>query len=109
MNPITRKRNSDAKKGHKGYGRPLTDDERAKISKALSGRKLSEEHKTNLSIAHKKSEFAVQTSKANIRKAYEKNVGRQRSDETKEKIRNKMVGVFKGKHWKIVNGKRVWE
>ena len=53
-NPITLKNSSAARKGHPYYGRPLTKEERKKISDALKGRKFSEEHKKKLSEAKKR-------------------------------------------------------
>jgi hypothetical protein len=108
MNPLTRKNNSESKKGHPYHGRPLTEEEIDKIRNALVGRKLSEEHKQKLSKAHKDSQIAMETTLENLKKAHETNTGRSRPDETRNKISKKMTGVFKGKHWKIVDGKRVW-
>ena len=108
LNPLTRKHNSISKMGHPYHGRPLTDVERQKISKALTGRQLTEEHRKKLSESRKNSKVAVETSRANLAKAHKRNVGKHRSDETKQKIREIMIGVHKGKHWKLVDGKRVW-
>ena len=47
-NPLTRKHGSQAKMGHPYWGRPLTLEERKKISDKLTGRPLSEEHKAKL-------------------------------------------------------------
>jgi hypothetical protein len=52
-NPLSRKHNSESKKGHEYWGRPLTSEEREKISKALKGRHRSEEHRKHLSEALK--------------------------------------------------------
>ena len=35
-------------------------------------------------------------------------IGHEVSAETREKIREKLKGVHKGKSWKIEGGKRVW-
>lgn len=54
MNELSRIHNSESKKGHRPYRtRPLTEEEREKISNAHKGRKLSEEHRRKLSEAHK--------------------------------------------------------
>lgn len=108
MNPLTRMHNSESKKGHAYYGRPLTEDEKDKIRKANTGRKFTEEHKKKLSEAHKSSNVAKEQSVINLQKAQESNRGKQRSEKTKELIREKMIGVHKGKRWKIEKGKRVW-
>lgn len=55
-----------------------------------SGKNLSKEHKKKLSLAHK---------------------GKKLSDETKNKMSKSHLGkhtTAKGKHWKIINGTRVW-
>ncbi len=52
MNPLTRIHNSESKKGHPFRGRPLTLEERKKISDANKGLKRSEETKKKLSEAH---------------------------------------------------------
>lgn len=108
LNPLTRKHGSDAKKGHPYWGRPLTDEEREKISAALRGKKLSDEHRAKLSAAHRNSKLAMEKSMQNIRKATQANLGSHHSEETKEKIRTKLTGVHKGQSWKLVDGKRVW-
>ena len=79
MNPLTRKNISDSKKGHPYWGRPLTEEERKKISDALKGREFSEEHRKKLSESHK---------------------GKKPSEKNLE--------MTKGKHWKMEGGKRVW-
>ena len=108
LNPITRMNNSKSKMGHPYHGRLLTEEERNKISKALAGRTLSESHKKKLSDAHKNSEKAKEASKTSIKKAQFANLGRKRTDETKEKIRQKLIGKHKGKRWKVIDGKRIW-
>lgn len=108
MNPLTRKNNSDSKKGHPYHGRALTEEERDKIRKAMSGRKLTGEHKKKLSDAHKNSPKAHAASEQSIRKAIQTNIGKPRTDKIKNKIRERMIGVHKGKHWKNVDGKRIW-
>ena len=108
LNPLTREHNSSSKMGHKYYGRPLTDEERAKISMANKGRKLTEEQRERLSIARKNSPIAIKASQDNIKKAHKANAGTPRSETTKQKIREKLIGVHKGKHWTTVDGKRVW-
>lgn len=87
----TKRKISEANKG-KNKGKPHSEEWKMKISEANKGRKLSEEHKNKLSEANK---------------------GHRVSDETKMKISEAMKGKNKGKstwnkgkHWRIVNGKR---
>ena len=108
LNPLTRKHNSSSKKGHSYYGRPLTEEEKDKIRKANKGRLLTDEHKKKLSKVHRESKTALKSSLINLKKAHEANIGRICSEETREKIRQKLLNKHKGKHWKVVDGKRVW-
>lgn len=50
----------------------------------------------------------LETSRQNIKKAQQANIGSHHSNETKEKIRARLTGIHKGKRWKTVDGKRVW-
>ena len=86
-NELTRKHNSESKKGHKSYLKKHTEETRKKISDAHKGKIITEETRKKISEIHK---------------------GHEVSDETKEKIRKKMTGKLKGKKWKIEGGKRVW-
>ena len=94
MNPLSRKKNSESKKGHPYYGRPLTAEEREKIRQANLGRKASAETRKNLSESHKNSEKARRAAVENLKKARQANIGK--------------PGANKGKTWKCENGKRVW-
>lgn len=80
----------------------LTREEHSKIdskckrhSEAMKGKCHSEETKQKMSEAHK---------------GINKGKGKPRSEETKKKISESMKGNqnAKGKHWKLVDGKRVW-
>lgn len=66
------------------YGRIYTDEERARRSKALSGRTLTEEHKYNISqgLLNMDSEVAVERS----RKLSEAGKGRRHTKESKHKM-----------------------
>lgn len=63
----TRKRIGDAQRGEKNhaFGKPLTEEHRAKVSAAMQARVLSDEHKRRIGAAHR---------------------GRPKSDETKRKL-----------------------
>lgn len=104
LNPLTRQHLSSSKKGHKYWGRPLTDEERKKISDANKGRQFTDEHRRALSESHKGKSLSKET----IQKIADKNKGKKRSEESKQKMREKALGRFKGKKWKIEGGKRVW-
>lgn len=78
------------------------------------GKKLSGEHKRKLSEAKKgkkRKPFSNDT-KQKISEARKKQtapmLGKLHSEETKRKMSKAMKGIHKGKHWKLVDGKRVW-
>lgn len=52
LNPITRKKNSESKKGHKCYLKNHSEETKKKLSEMKKGKKLSEEHKKKISEAH---------------------------------------------------------
>lgn len=93
-------------KGHSAWNKgkkigPRSEEIKKKISKSNMGKHLSEETKLKISEACKgKSSFQ----------------GKHHSEETKKKISELLKGKhkgedrgkLKGKHWKLVDGKRVW-
>ena len=84
-----RKKMSEANKGRKRG--PCTEETKRKISEARKVEHLSEEWKRKISETLK---------------------GRQLSEETRNKMSEAWKGkpklYLKGKHWKLVDGKRVW-
>lgn len=104
MNPLTRIHNSKSKMGHPYRGRPLTEEERKKISVALTGKKLSEEHKRKLSEAHKGKKLSPE----HIEKVRQSKIGFSFSEESREKMSQSHKGLLTGKHWKMEGDKRVW-
>lgn len=95
----TRKKISEANKGNsKALGHKVSEEAKKKMSESHKGKttwnkgkKISEEHKKKLSEALKG-----------------KNKGKVLSEESKKKMSEAHKGIFKGKHWKLVDGKRVW-
>lgn len=76
-------------------------------SKAMKGRKFSEEHKKKISESLKGKKnplYGKHPSEEAKKKMSEAKKGHQVSEETKKKISE----YRKGKHWKLVDGKRVW-
>ena len=105
----TRRKLSESHKGIPGYwkGKHHSEEHKRKISEAEKGKHISEEHKRKISEAHKGRKFSDKA----IRKMSEThkgktpwNKGKHCSEETKIKISE----VLKGKHWKLIDGKRVW-
>ena len=110
----TRRKLSEINKGvnHHNYGKHLSEETKRKISEMnkgkhiptnkfntdyWKGKKFSEEHKRKLSEAKK--------GKPSCRK------GVKLSEETKRKISKAFTGENNpnyGKHWKIINGKRIY-
>ena len=109
-NPLTRKQLSETKRGI-----VFTAEHRKKISETLkgqpgtfTGKHHSEETKSKLSVIAKN-------------RATNPMSGKHHSEDTKNKIRQKLTGqkrtdafkekdrkIFKGKHWKVIDGKRTW-
>ena len=89
-------------KAHKGKKR--SEETRKKISESMKGHQVSEEYKKKLSEAKKGKKFSEEHKK----KLSESMKGHQVSSETRNKIAESKKGKYKGKHWKLVDGKRVW-
>lgn len=68
------------------------------------GKKLSDEHKRKIGEVHKGQHLSEET-KAKLSEAFK---GRHFSEEAKLKMAEAKKGLYKGKHWKLVDGKRVW-
>lgn len=98
-----------------GGGRcKYSEETRLKMSKALKGIHLSEEHKRKISEAKKGKPSwnkGIPCSEEHKRKLSESMKGKHLSEETKIKISNTQKGKTswnKGQHWKIENGKRIY-
>lgn len=91
----TKKKLSEAFKGHS-----VSEEAKKKISEGNKGKHLSKEAKRKISKANKGAKMSEEAK----RKISEASTGRPVSVETKQKISE----AFKGKHWKLVDGKRVW-
>ena len=100
----TKKKISESQKGKNNYGKHFSEEHRIKISNALKGKKVSQETKDKLSkalLGRKRSEEV-------IKNFSEKMKGHITSDETRRKISEANKGKVKGRHWKLINGIRVW-
>ena len=125
------KKISEAMKGktpwNKGkHCKPLTEEHKRKLSEANKGKKrgpLSEEHKRKLSEAHKgkpawnkgKSGYLSEEHKRKLSEAHKGhkawNNGKKMPEELVKKNSDSHKGQtpwWKGKHWKLVDGKRVY-
>ena len=88
---------SAANKGKPSWnkGKHLSEETKAKLSAAKKGKKRSEEWRAKIGAAHKGKHWNL-------------------SEETKAKLsaaqkgNQNAKGKFKERHWKLVNGKRVW-
>lgn len=81
----------------------LSEETKKKMSESAKGRKMSDEAKAKMSETKKN------MSEETRKKLSEINKGKKHSDETKKKIGEASKGRnswSKGKHWKLVNGKR---
>ena len=150
----TRRKLSDANKGHKvseeakrkisdaNKGKPSnykgkhrSEETKRKLSEAIKGHTVSEETKRKIAAAmkgkpsnHKGKQLSEETkrkiaetlkgqpspnkgkhlSDEQRRKISDAKKGKHCSEETKRKIAEAMAGKRAGKHWKIVDGKRIW-
>ena len=128
----TRKKISKALKGKKAYemteetkikisealkgreGNHFSEESKKKISEALKGRHLTEETRRKISKALKgkiSNRKGCKLSEETRRKMSESHKGIRPSEETRWKRRESLKGhstSLKGKHWKVVDGKRVW-
>ena len=127
----TRKKISKALKGKKPYERteetrrkvsealkgkhhPISEETKRKISEALKGKKLSEEHRRKLSEANKgkiSNRKGCKLTEETKRKMSESHKGIHPSEETNRKRSESLKGhstSLKGKHWKLVDGKRFY-
>lgn len=101
----TRKKLSEINKGNKySLGHKVSEEHKKKISEANKGhnkgKKMSEEQKKKLSKAHK--------GKTNSEEARKKMSKSHKGLKFSEDRKKKMSEAKKGKHWKLVDGKRVW-
>lgn len=87
MSEEQKKKLSEAQKGK--HSKPHSEETKRKLSKAHKGKKLSEEHRKKLSEVGKGNTNAL---------------GKKRTEEQKKKLSE----IYRGKHWKVVDGKRVW-
>lgn len=120
VSEATRRKLSEINKGmnHYNYGKHLSDETKRKISESEKGKKLSEEQKRNHSEVMKgrtpwnKGKPAWNRGKSTPeeikKKISEANKGRHISKEARKKMSEAKKGKYKGKHWKLINGKRVW-
>ena len=118
----TIRKRSEALKGHK-----VSEETRKKISEANKARVISDEWRRKMSENHKGME-GKKHSEYSKKKMSEAAKGRTFSEETRKKLseahkgrtsfwkgkhlseetKRKKSEVMKGKHWKLVDGKRVW-
>lgn len=109
-------------KGYKGYkhseeaknkmseshkGKKMSEEAKKKISEFRKDKTLSEETKRKMSKYQRGKKLSEETKK----RISESQKGRKVSEKTKNKISNSHKGVpsgTKGKHWKFVDGKRVY-
>lgn len=91
-------------------GKKWSEEAKIKMSKSHKGQKLSEEHKRKISEAHKGVSSHMKGKKHSEetkRKMSEARKGQKREPHSEE-TKRKLSEANKGKHWKLVDGKRVW-
>lgn len=84
----------------KGKPKTKSEETKKKMSEAHKGKHLSEEHRRKMSEAHRGKHRSEEIRK----RMSEAHKDHKVSEETKRKVSE----AHKGKHWKLVDGKRVW-
>lgn len=84
-------------------GRIITEEARKNFSDSHKGKKTPDEVRKKLSEANKGKKRTEETRK----RISEAKVG-DKNPAKRPEVRNKIAEAFKGKHWKLVDGKRVW-
>ena len=95
------------KRKKNGPEKPHTEEHKQKISNSMKGIKRSEETRKKISEARKQMGF----SEEHLQHIKEAKANKIYTDEERYRMGNGMrgkQGKNKGKHWKMVNGKRVW-
>lgn len=105
----TRRKLSESHKGQIAWnkGKPMSDETKKKLSEINKGKKCgpcSDETKRKISETEKGKCISYETRK----KLSESHKGKYHTEEQKRKVSESMKGKNKGKHWKLVDGKRVW-
>lgn len=104
---------SDGGQGNHTKGIHFSEEHKRHLSEAHKNKHFSEETKKKMSESHKNKPHSEEWN----RKVAEANKGKpsgmkgkHHSEETKKKMREAMKGRPRswGKHWKLVDGKRVW-
>ena len=109
----TRRKISEIQKGKPGHfkGKTLSEEHKRKLIEANKGKHRSEETKLKMSKA-RKGRILTEEHKAKIGAARKGKPstfkGKHHSEEAKQKLSESHKGVFKGRHWKLVDGKRIW-
>lgn len=89
---------------------PLSDETKSKISKTKKGKimgPLSEETKRKISMSEKGKKVSEKT-KQKISEANKGNSAWNKGIPHSEETKKKLSEAIKGKHWKLIDGKRVW-
>lgn len=115
----TKRKLSEINKGrnHPNYGKHLSEETKRKIYEGNKGKhkgNLSEEHRKKISKGLKgenNPNYGKHFSEDHKRKISESKKGTPAWNKGKhcnEKTKKKLSEYWKGKHWKLINGKRVW-
>ena len=105
----TRKKMSDNGKG-KNKGRTFSEETRKKMSESHKGIPLSEEQRRNMRgrPAWNKGMPCSEETKRKISEANKGNPGPWEGKQLSEETKRKISEAHKGKHWKLIDGKRVY-
>ena len=105
----TRKKMSDNSKG-KNKGRTFSEESRKKMSESHKGIPLSEEHRKSMRgrPAWNKGMPCSEETKRKISETNKGNPGPWEGKQLSEETKRKISEAHKGKHWKLIDGKRVY-
>lgn len=102
---------TDGGEGGSYKGRLFSEKTKMKMSESRKGIHLSEETKDKISEKLKGQapwNKGKCHSEETRRKISDANKGKHRSEESRMRYSEAKKGKYKGKHWKLVDGKRVW-
>ena len=96
------------------YDKHFTEETKRKMSEARKGKHHSEEHKRKLSESHKgqipwnKGKHLSEETRRKLSEARKGQIPWNKGKHLSEETKRKKSEALKGKHWKLVDGKRVW-
>ena len=98
---------ADGGGGISGYHFHLSDETKKKMSEYWKGKQFSEETKKRISDA-KRGKPRSEDTKKKLSESHKGQVAWNKGKPWSEEMKQRFSEAKKGKHWKLVDGKRVW-